>query len=222
MLSLKNIIKTYTMGGEEVPVLKGVSLEIQDGEFIAIMGPSGSGKSTLMNIIGLLDTPSSGEYILDGTPVEKLTGNEQSGFRGRKVGFIFQWYNLIPRLSALEQVSLPLSYQWIAWNERNNRAIEALRRVGLGDKIFNKPNELSGWQQQRVAIARAIVANPSVILADEPTWALDSKTGVEIMQILSELHAEWKTILLITHDANIAKYAKRTIRIKDGLIDSEN
>ncbi len=210
------------MGGEEVPVLKGVSLEIQDGEFIAIMWPSGSGKSTLMNIIGLLDTPSSGEYVLDGTPVEKLTGNEQSGFRGRKVGFIFQWYNLIPRLSALEQVSLPLSYQWITGSERNNRATEALRRVGLGDKIFNKPNELSGWQQQRVAIARAIVANPSVILADEPTWALDSKTGVEIMQILSELHAEWKTILLITHDANIAKYAKRTIRIKDGLIDSEN
>ena len=222
MLSLKNIIKTYTMGGEEVPVLKGVSLEIQDGEFIAIMWPSGSGKSTLMNIIGLLDTPSSGEYVLDGTPVEKLTGNEQSGFRGRKVGFIFQWYNLIPRLSALEQVSLPLSYQWISGSERTNRAIEALKRVWLGDKIYNKPNELSGWQQQRVAIARAIVANPSVILADEPTWALDSKTGVEIMQILSELHAEWKTILLITHDANIAKYAKRTIRIKDGLIDIDN
>lgn len=222
MLSLKNIIKTYTMGGEDVPVLKGVSLEIQDGEFIAIMGPSWSGKSTLMNIIGLLDTPSTGEYILDGVPVEKLTGNEQSAFRGRKVGFIFQWYNLIPRLSALEQVSLPLSYQWISGSERTNRAIEALKRVWLGDKIYNKPNELSGWQQQRVAIARAIVANPSVILADEPTWALDSKTGVEIMQILSELHAEWKTILLITHDANIAKYAKRTIRIKDGLIDTDN
>lgn len=222
MLSLKNIVKTYTMGGEDVPVLKWVSLEIQDGEFIAIMGPSWSGKSTLMNIIGLLDTPSTGEYILDGVPVEKLTGNEQSAFRGRKVGFIFQWYNLIPRLSALEQVSLPLSYQWISGSERNNRAIEALKRVWLGDKIYNKPNELSGWQQQRVAIARAIVANPSVILADEPTWALDSKTGVEIMQILSELHAEWKTILLITHDANIAKYAKRTIRIKDGLIDTDN
>ena len=222
MLSLKNIIKTYTMGGEDVPVLKGVSLEIQDGEFIAIMGPSWSGKSTLMNIIGLLDTPSTGEYILDGVPVEKLTGNEQSAFRGRKVGFIFQWYNLIPRLSALEQVSLPLSYQWISGSERKNRAIEALKRVWLGDKIYNKPNELSGWQQQRVAIARAIVANPSVILADEPTWALDSKTGIEIMQILTELHAEWKTILLITHDANIAKYAKRTIRIKDGLIDIDN
>ncbi len=209
------------MGGEETTVLKWVSLEIQDGEFITIMGPSWSGKSTLMNIIGLLDVPSSGEYILDGVPVESLTGNEQSAFRGRKVGFIFQWYNLIPRLTALEQVSLPLSYQGISGSERKIRAIEALKRVGLWDKIYNKPNELSGWQQQRVAIARAIVANPSVILADEPTGALDSKTWSEIMQILSELHEEGKTILLITHDANIAKYAKRTIRIKDGIIDLE-
>ena len=209
------------MGGEETTVLKWVSLEIQDGEFITIMGPSWSGKSTLMNIIGLLDVPSSGEYILDGVPVESLTGNEQSAFRGRKVGFIFQWYNLIPRLTALEQVSLPLSYQGISGSERKIRAIEALKRVGLWDKIYNKPNELSGWQQQRIAIARAIVANPSVILADEPTGALDSKTWSEIMQILSELHEEGKTILLITHDANIAKYAKRTIRIKDGIIDLE-
>ena len=209
------------MGGEETTVLKWVSLEIQDGEFITIMGPSWSGKSTLMNIIGLLDVPSSGEYILDGVPVESLTGNEQSAFRGRKVGFIFQWYNLIPRLTALEQVSLPLSYQGISGSERKIRAIEALKRVGLWDKIYNKPNELSGWQQQRIAIARAIVANPSVILADEPTGALDSKTWGEIMQILSELHEEGKTILLITHDANIAKYAKRTIRIKDGIIDLE-
>ena len=221
MLILKNIIKSYIMGGEETTVLKWVSLEIQDGEFITIMGPSWSGKSTLMNIIGLLDVPSSGEYILDGVPVESLTGNEQSAFRGRKVGFIFQWYNLIPRLTALEQVSLPLSYQGISGSERKIRAIEALKRVGLWDKIYNKPNELSGWQQQRVAIARAIVANPSVILADEPTGALDSKTWSEIMQILSELHEEGKTILLITHDANIAKYAKRTIRIKDGIIDLE-
>ncbi|MDQ1343612.1 MAG: putative transport system ATP-binding protein [Patescibacteria group bacterium] len=219
MLELRNITKTYRMGFEDLQVLKKVSMRVKDGEFVAIMGPSGSGKSTLMNIIGILDAPSGGEYELDGVPVEKLSGDEQSEFRGKKVGFIFQGYNLIPRLTALEQVMLPLAYQGIGKSERKARALAALERVGLTDKIDNKPNEMSGGQMQRVAIARAIVGKPSIILADEPTGALDTKTGTEILDILKSLHKEGKTVILITHDPHIGAMAERIVHMKDGMIE---
>ncbi len=219
MLSLDNIIKSYNVGWEEIEILKGISLAIEEGEFVAIMGPSGSGKSTLMNIIWLLDTPTSGSYILDNTPLENISGDQQSRFRGEKIWFIFQWYNLIARMSALDQVMLPLSYQWISIPERRKRWIDALTRVWLEAKINSKPNELSGWQQQRVAIARAIVANPAILLADEPTGALDSRTGAEVMNILQWLHKEWKTIVLITHDSAIAAFAQKIVRIKDGVLE---
>lgn len=219
MLKLENIIKSYTVWGEELTVLKSVNLEIKDWEFVAIMGPSGSGKSTLMNIIWLLDIPTTGTYSLDWIPLESLSWDEQSRFRWQKVWFIFQWYNLIPRLSALDQVMLPLSYQWMSISERKKRATEALTKVWLESKTASKPNELSWWQQQRIAIARAIVANPSIILADEPTGALDTKTWSEVMDILTALNKEWKTIILITHDNHIATYAQKVIRIKDGEIE---
>lgn len=218
MLSLKNIIKTYSSWEEEVQVLKWISLDIMEGEFVAIMWPSWSGKSTLMNIIWLLDVPTSWSYILDGTPVEYLTWDQQSRFRWQKVWFIFQSYNLIPKLSALDQVMLPLAYQWISRKEREIRAVEALTKLWLEHRLDHKPNQLSWWQQQRVAIARAIVSEPAIIMADEPTWALDSITGKEVMESLKELHQEWKTILVITHDPVISSYAKRVIHIKDWLI----
>jgi len=221
MLILENITKSYIMWGMVLEVLKNISITINDGDFVSIMGPSGSGKSTLMNILWLLDTPTSGKYILDDQPLEHLTGDEQSRFRGEKVGFIFQWYNLIARMSALDQVMLPLSYQWISYSERKKRATEALISVWLSEKIMNKPNELSGWQQQRVAIARAVVTNPSIILADEPTGALDSKTGEEVMHILKSLHEQGKTIVLITHDHTIAAHAEKIISIKDWLIEND-
>lgn len=221
MLVLRNITKVYRMGSEDLRVLKGVSMSVKSGEFVAIMGPSGSGKSTLMNIIGILDAPTDGEYELDGIPVEKLTGDEQSEFRGKKVGFIFQGYNLIPRLTALEQVMLPLAYQGIGKAERKKRALAALEKVGLSDKAGNRPNEMSGGQMQRVAIARAVVGNPAIVLADEPTGALDTKTGKEILDILKSLHKEGKTIILITHDPNIGAMAQRIIHVKDGMIEKE-
>ncbi len=221
MLVLRNITKVYRMGSEDLRVLKGVSMSVKSGEFVAIMGPSGSGKSTLMNIIGILDAPTEGEYELDGIPVEKLSGDEQSEFRGKKVGFIFQGYNLIPRLTALEQVMLPLAYQGIGKTERKKRALAALEKVGLSDKAGNRPNEMSGGQMQRVAIARAVVGNPAIILADEPTGALDTKTGKEILDILKLLHKEGKTIILITHDPNIGAMAERIIHVKDGMIEKE-
>lgn len=219
MLVLRNITKVYRMGSEDLRVLKGVSMSVKSGEFVAIMGPSGSGKSTLMNIIGILDAPTEGAYELDGIPVEKLSGDEQSEFRGKKVGFIFQGYNLIPRLTALEQVMLPLAYQGIGKTERKKRALAALDRVGLSDKADNRPNEMSGGQMQRVAIARAVVGNPAIILADEPTGALDTKTGAEILDILKSLHKEGKTIVLITHDPSIGAMAERIIHVKDGMIE---
>ncbi|MFZ3233707.1 MAG: ABC transporter ATP-binding protein [Patescibacteria group bacterium] len=221
MLVLRNITKVYRMGSEDLRVLKGVSMSVKSGEFVAIMGPSGSGKSTLMNIIGILDAPTDGEYELDGIPVEKLSGDEQSEFRGKKVGFIFQGYNLIPRLTALEQVMLPLAYQGIGKAERKKRALAALEKVGLSDKAGNRPNEMSGGQMQRVAIARAVVGNPAIILADEPTGALDTKTGKEILDILKSLHKEGKTIILITHDPSIGAMAQRIIHVKDGMIEKE-
>ncbi len=220
MLELSNITKEYTVWWEVLQVLKWINLTINDGEFVAIMWPSGSGKSTLMNIIWLLDRPTSGKYFLDKFDTSTLSDNEEAEFRGKKIGFIFQGYNLIPRLSALEQVMLPLTYQNYNRNEEETLAKKALERMGLSSKLQSKPNELSGWQQQRVAIARAIVGSPSVILADEPTWALDSKTGEEVLKIFESLHDEGRTIVLITHDANIGKHAKRMIKIFDGDIVS--
>jgi len=220
MLELKNIIKDYYNTNKVLMqrALCGVDLTINDGDFLSIMGPSGSGKSTMMNIIGLLDTPTSWEYILDGKKLENLTENEKASIRGQKIGFVFQGYNLIPRMSVLEQVMLPLSYQWVAEEEKKKRAIEALKKVGLEEKIESKPNELSGGQQQRVAIARAIVTNPSIILADEPTGALDTKTGADVLDIFAALNKEGKTIVLITHSAEIWAFAKTQINIRDGLI----
>jgi putative ABC transport system ATP-binding protein len=220
MLELKNIIKDYYNTNKILMqrALCGVDLTINDGDFLSIMGPSGSGKSTMMNIIGLLDTPTSWEYILDGKKLENLTENEKASIRGQKIGFVFQGYNLIPRMSVLEQVMLPLSYQWIPEEEKRKRAIEALKKVGLEEKIESKPNELSGGQQQRVAIARAIVTNPSIILADEPTGALDTKTGADVLDIFAALNKEGKTIVLITHSAEIWAFAKTQINIRDGLI----
>jgi putative ABC transport system ATP-binding protein len=220
MLELKNIIKDYMDGDILLQrALQGLSLTINDGDFLAIMGPSGSGKSTLMNIIGLLDIPTHGDYILDGKKLENLTENEKATMRWQKIWFIFQGYNLIPRMPVVEQVMIPLSYQGIAKEEKHERAVHALKKVGLLEKIYSKPNELSGGQQQRVAIARAIVTNPTLILADEPTGALDTKTGTEVLEIFQELNEEGKTIALITHSAEIAEYAKHTVHIRDGMIE---
>jgi len=216
MLELKNIIREYTVWDETVRVLKWINLIIEDGEFVAIMWPSGSGKSTLMNTIGLLDRPNSGSYILDGFDTSKLTENDEAAFRGKKIGFIFQWYNLIPRLSALEQVMLPLEYQWKSNAYCESEAKKALEKVWLGHKLSSKPNELSGGQQQRIAIARAIAWSPSVLLADEPTGALDSKMGKEVLDIFKSLNEEWKTIILITHDPTVGAQAKRIVKILDG------
>ena len=218
MLTLNNITKSYTVGTETIQVLKWVDVTIEDGEFVAIMWPSGSGKSTLMNIIWLLDKPTTGTYYLDKKDTLKLTDNEEAEFRGKKIGFIFQWYNLIPRLTALEQVMLPLDYQWYSQRDKESLAKKALDRVWLGNKYESRPTEMSGWQQQRVAIARAIVGSPSVLLADEPTGALDSKTGAEVLDIFHSLNDEGRTIILITHDAHIGAQAKRMIKILDGNI----
>lgn len=218
MLKLSNITKDYTIGSEVIHILKWVNLVIEDGEFVAIMWPSWSGKSTLMNIIWLLDKPTSGEYFLDGRDTLRLTDNEEAEFRGKKIGFIFQWYNLIPRLTALEQVMLPLDYQWYSQSQKEKLAKEALDRVWLASKYDSKPTEMSWWQQQRVAIARAIVGSPSVLLADEPTGALDSKTWAEVLDIFRSLNTEWRTIILITHDAHIGSQATRMIKILDGNI----
>jgi putative ABC transport system ATP-binding protein len=218
MIELKNIIKIYQIGEQSLTVLKGINLSVKEGEFVAIMGPSGSGKSTLMNIIGLLDIPTSGSYHLDNQNVEALSMTEQARIRGRKIGFIFQMYNLLPRMPAWKQVMVPLIYQGISRHEREIRAREALKIVGLEDKINNRPNQLSGGQQQRVAIARALVINPAIILADEPTGALDTHTGHELMKILRKLNDQGKTIVLITHEKEVANYAKREIHLLDGEI----
>ncbi|NLY43284.1 MAG: ABC transporter ATP-binding protein [Clostridiaceae bacterium] len=221
MIRIENMYKIYRMGSNEVCALNGVSLHVKPKEFVAIIGPSGSGKSTLMNIIGCLDTPTSGRYFLDGEEVSKLKDDSLASIRNRKIGFIFQSFNLLPKFSAVENVELPLIYMGVGKKERRKMAIEALERVGLGNRIHHKPSELSGGQQQRVAIARAFVSKPSIILADEPTGSLDSKSGTEIMNIIHELHASGKTIVLITHDNNIAAQAERIIRIHDGKILDE-
>ena len=220
-LLLDQVVKTYTMGDTEVRALRGVSLTIGRNEYVAIMGPSGSGKSTLMNMIGCLDTPTSGTYLLEDLPVGEMSDDELADIRNRKIGFVFQTFNLLPRADVLHNVELPLVYAGIPRAERRRRAEEAISRVGLADRAHHKPNELSGGQRQRVAIARALVGSPSIILADEPTGNLDSKTGAEIMRMFDELHASGQTIILVTHEDDIAAHAKRTVRLRDGLIESD-
>jgi putative ABC transport system ATP-binding protein len=218
VIKMTGIKKIYHVGDEDLVVLKWVDFELHKWEFASIMGESGSGKSTLMNIIGMLDNPSGGNYFFDWIDISKATDDEQALLRRRNIGFIFQWYNLLPKTPAIKQVMLPLVYQWVPAKIRKQKAIEALIKVGLGDKIYSLPNEMSGWQQQRVAIARAIVTDPLLILGDEPTGALDSKTGNDVMEIITKLNEEWKTILIITHSAEVDKFAKKHIFIKDGMI----
>ena len=215
VIEIKDVKKTYQMGDVEVAALNGVSFQVEQGEMIAITGPSGSGKSTLMNIIGCLDTPTSGSYILDGTDVSKMSDDAQADVRNKKIGFVFQQFNLLPRTAAIDQVELPMVYAGAA--DRQERAKQALQSVGLGERLHHRPNELSGGQQQRVAIARALVNNPSILLADEPTGNLDSKSGAEIISIFKSLnHDKGLTIVLVTHDPSIADQAQRVIHVKDG------
>ncbi len=221
MIRIKDLYKIYQMGDTEVRALDGVNLHIKNHEFVAIIGPSGSGKSTLMNMIGCLDTPTSGEYFLHGENVSHLTDDQQATIRNKTIGFIFQQYNLLPKLTARENVELPLLYRGIPQHERRKIAMEALKKVGMEDRAEHMPKELSGGQQQRVSIARALAGNPPLILADEPTGALDSKTGAELMAMLKKLHEEGNTIVLITHDSNVANQAKRIVRIQDGKITED-
>ncbi len=223
VIELKNIVKTYDMGGaEEVHALRGVSLTIAKNEYVAIMGPSGSGKSTLMNIIGCLDTPTSGQYLFNGVNVSEMDDNDLAKIRNKEIGFVFQTFNLLPRSDALHNVELPLIYAGVSASERKRRAEETLSSVQLGDRIHQKPNELSGGQRQRVAVARALVTRPSIILADEPTGNLDSKTGDEIMMLFEELHRMGNTIILVTHEPDIAEHAIRVVRLRDGHIELDD
>jgi putative ABC transport system ATP-binding protein len=221
LIEINNLYKDYIMGELAVPALMEIDLHIQKNEYVAIMGPSGSGKSTLMNILGCLDTPTSGEYLFNGQDVSQLDDDALSAMRNKEIGFIFQNFNLLPKLSSLQNVELPLIYAGIHKIDRRERAIQALRKVGLADRMEHKPTELSGGQRQRVAIARALVSKPGILLADEPTGALDSKTGDEIMALFDELQREGNTIIVITHEQEIADYAHRTIFIKDGRIHSD-
>ncbi len=221
IIELKNIARHFKMGNEVVKALRGIDLEINKGEYVALMGPSGSGKSTLMNILGALDTPTSGKYKLNGKEVEKLSDKELAEIRNKEIGFVFQTFNLLPRTTALDNVALPLIYAGFSKSKRYERAKEVLKQVGLEDRMMHKPNELSGGQRQRVAVARALVNNPSIILADEPTGNLDSKTSEEIMELFNQLHKEGNTIILVTHEEDIAEHANRIIRLIDGKIISD-
>lgn len=218
MIQISNLMKSYKLGGETVHALNDVSLDIKKGEFLAIIGPSGSGKSTLMNMIGCLDLPDSGKYLLDGKEIGKMNDNELATIRNQKIGFIFQNFNLLTKLTALENVELPLIYSGMSSKARKEIAFESLNKVGLGDRAGHLPTQLSGGQQQRVAIARSLVGQPAILLADEPTGALDSKTSLEILNIMKELNEQGHTIILITHDLAIAKQANRMVRIQDGLL----
>ena len=222
LIEIKSLTKNYSMGEIEIPALQDINLKIDKNEYVAIMGPSGSGKSTLMNILGCLDTPTRGYYYFRNVDVSSLDDDALSAMRNKEIGFIFQNFNLLPRLNALQNVELPLIYAGIPGSERKEKALIALKRVGLSDRIDHKPSELSGGQRQRVAIARALVTNPGILLADEPTGALDSKTGIEIMKLFQDLFQEGNTIILITHEQEIANYANRSIHIRDGKIYSDH
>ena len=221
VIRIEHLTRFYTIGEETVRALNGINLSIQKNEYVALMGPSGSGKSTLMNIIGCLDTPTSGEYFLNGPNVAQLSDSELAAIRNKEIGFVFQTFNLLPRLTALQNVALPLVYAGIPEAERLKKAKEVLEQVGLGDRIKHRPNELSGGQRQRVAVARALVNHPSIILADEPTGNLDTKTSDEIMQLLDIIHQAGNTIVLVTHEEGIALRAKRVVRMRDGIIESD-
>ena len=221
LIGLQNISRLYQMGSETIYALRDVSVEIERGEYVAIMGPSGSGKSTLMNLLGCLDTATSGRYELNGTDVSEMNDNELAEIRNREIGFVFQTFNLLPRSTALHNVELPLIYSGLSAEERRQMALDALDHVGLGDRIHHKPNELSGGQRQRVAVARALVNKPSILLADEPTGNLDSKTGREIMGLFGELSRKGNTLIVVTHEETVARHARRILRIMDGLIASD-
>ena len=221
IITLSKLVKTYYIEKVMIPALKGISLQIEKNEYVAIMGPSGSGKSTLMNLIGCLDTPTSGEYILNEQDVSRLDDNNLAEIRNKEIGFVFQTFNLMPRMSALENVALPMIYNGKSRAYREDRAKELLKAVGLGDRMSHKPNELSGGQKQRVAVARAMANNPSIILADEPTGNLDSKTSIEIMKLFDQIHQEGNTVILVTHEEDISHFARRIVRLLDGEISTD-
>ncbi|OAQ39713.1 macrolide ABC transporter ATP-binding protein [Pedobacter psychrophilus] len=221
LITINDLGRKYVIGAETIHALKSVSLTINKGEFVALMGPSGSGKSTLMNLLGCLDTPTKGEYILNGINVSQMTDSELATVRNKEIGFVFQTFNLLPRSSAQDNVALPLIYAGIKKKDRDIRSIQALENVGLGNRVHHKPNELSGGQRQRVAVARALINNPSIILADEPTGNLDTKTSIEIMGLIEEIHSKGNTIIIVTHEEDIAQHAHRIVRMRDGLIEED-